>query len=249
MSSKRRNTTATLASGSSSVAVDDDDVGVDVHVNTTTLANTQDWFHQGLVDVRKTARFGKGVFAKCDLPLPKGRTHKSANYLLPWVGSICAARAVPQAEASKYNMEAVRYVITVSDDVAYDLSTHWSGRINHAPPSRVNVRLSGTDIWQIRSIAAGEELFFEYGLGYWIYQVSHRDVSLFDEEQRKVWKRVYLITEDYGPLMRLQLYDWHPDDTISQLVAYLKLIKNHHPATTATITTTTTTASTTPNDQ
>ena len=175
----------------------------------------------GMVEVRDAGRLGKGIFANVDLPLPKGRTERSSDHLLPWIGSICDALAIKESDASKYDAEAVRYVITVSDKLAYDLVTHWSGRINHAPPSRANVRLSGTDMWQIRPIAADEELFFEYGLGYWIYQVARREVGAFDKKQRLVWKRVYIRTSDYGPLMALELWKWCPDDVITQLEAYL----------------------------
>jgi hypothetical protein len=192
--------------------------------------SARDWLEKGWIRVTDIPRLGKGLVATRALPLAahlvtdyqRGKRTNQLLEQLPIVGSIEPARMMTPAQAESSDVETARYLITVDETRAFDLATHWSGRINHGPPSKANICLDGVLIRQIRPIQPGEQLLYEYGLGYWIYQVSHRDVKEFTKDQRRVWKRVYLLTDDYSELMQKQLWEWtHPMDVVSELEEHL----------------------------
>ena len=70
--------------------------------------------------------------------------------------------------------------------VHIDVGERWPGKINHAPPSECNVEWdAGT--WQIvvtRDIQPGEQLFFDYGVGYWVDELMSKDYSKMPDDQQ-----------------------------------------------------------------
>ena len=62
-----------------------------------------------------------------------------------------------------------------------DLREHWTGKINHAPAARCNVRFEGVTLVPTRTVTFAskvshlyrlEPLAVDYGIDYWVYHIS-----------------------------------------------------------------------------
>jgi hypothetical protein len=60
----------------------------------------------------------------------------------------------------------------------FDASHHWLGKINHLPDRLCNLRLTSSGkLVQIKPIAAGDALTFDYDVDYWVYQLSGMELA------------------------------------------------------------------------
>ena len=70
------------------------------------------------------------------------------------------------------------YLVQLDRQRVFDARRHWLGKINHLPRRLCNLKLTGAGkLVQIRAIAAGEALTFDYGVEYWVFQLSGLELS------------------------------------------------------------------------
>jgi len=112
-----------------------------------------------------------------------------------------------------------------------DTRGHWVGLINHRPeavqdawahsPSdseqkeldertcNLRVRANG-QVYAMRDIAAGEQLTFDYGIGYWVHRVTGWDWSWWQFYYLKhcqLFRTMHETVLDYTELLSLKLND------------------------------------------
>ena len=81
-----------------------------------------------------------------------------------------------------------------------DVGGRWSGKINHAPPSKCNVEWN-PDTWQIvamRDIQPNQQLFFDYGVGYWVDELMNKDYVKLPKDQRALFDVVHSCVRNYA---------------------------------------------------
>lgn len=81
-----------------------------------------------------------------------------------------------------------------------DVQGRWPERINHAPPSRCNV-VWDPDTWQImaiRDIQPNEQLFFDYGVGYWVDELINKDYDKLPKDQKAFFDAMHVVVDNYA---------------------------------------------------
>ena len=68
------------------------------------------------------------------------------------------------------------YLVQLDRERVFDARRHWLGKINHLPNRQCNLRLTSSSK-QVKLIAAGDALTFDYGVDYWVNQLSGLDVA------------------------------------------------------------------------
>lgn len=175
----------------------------------------QDWMSKGWVILKNTNTIGKGIFATRDLPINK--FEQTLNY----VGSLTDSEQIPLDMAQLCQPSFAEFVITVYNDqtgkeTAYNLKNHWTGVINHTRPDDCNLLAIGKgDIVQLRSIKKNDQLFYDYGVDYWVFQLTHKPFETWNENDQLVFKKMHENTSDYRSLMEQKLYNQHPYDIIN----------------------------------
>ncbi len=151
------------------------------------LEPVEDWMQRGWVEEYLDDRLGKGVRAKCDIPLPsiKERRQPCGNAVVADLNIFVQAQKLialdglqqPQTDddwissssslASCYRFEWNRGKQVLNAEKL------WVGRINHLPGKHCNLRLSSNGkLMQAKSIKAGEALTFDYTMQYWVERVT-----------------------------------------------------------------------------
>jgi hypothetical protein len=131
----------------------------------------QDWQQLGLVEVYDAARLRQGVRAVRDLPLSKDRRSGRGAVV---AADLAASLPPLQAEQSIY----LSYVVSWDGKHRFDAQHHWTGKINHLPTPHANLKLISTGkLVQVRDIAAGDPLTYNYGVDYWVYQLTGLPLS------------------------------------------------------------------------
>jgi hypothetical protein len=90
-----------------------------------------------------------------------------------------------------------------------DLSGQWIGFINHSH-QRANVQLDecGQLTMVVDTIAPGEQLFWDYGQSYWVFQVTGCDIDEWkcdDEDADEVFTFMHENVDDYSLLLSAKL--------------------------------------------
>ena len=151
------------------------------------LEPVEDWMQRGWVEEYLDDRLGKGVRAKCDIPLLsiKERRQPCGNAVVADLNIFVQAQKLialdglqhPQTDddwlssssslASCYRFEWNRGKQVLNAEKL------WVGRINHLPGKHCNLRLSSNGkLMQVKSIKAGEALTFDYTMQYWVERVT-----------------------------------------------------------------------------
>lgn len=81
-----------------------------------------------------------------------------------------------------------------------DVGGRWPEMINHGPPPRCNVE-SDPDtrpITTTRDIAAGEQLFFDYGVGYWTDTLMGKDYDAYPRQFRAHFDLMHSEVHNYA---------------------------------------------------
>ena len=81
-----------------------------------------------------------------------------------------------------------------------DVQGSWPERINHAPPSECNVDWDPDTrlITATRAIQAGEQLFFDYHVGYWVDKLMDKDYEKLAKDQREFFDLMHAVVRNYG---------------------------------------------------
>ena len=137
----------------------------------------QDWLQLGWVEVYSHDKFGQGMRALRDIHMPTSKAKGAQRDVAASISVVAADMrcAGPECVLDK---DAAReadatYLVQLDRKRVFDARDHWVGKINHLPDRLCNLRLASTGkVVQIKPIAVGEALTLDYGVDYWIYQLS-----------------------------------------------------------------------------
>ena len=172
-----------------------------------------DWFEKDYVKFG-TSSNGFGVFAK-----QKREHHKVKGSNGVIVGRL-QGEHVTKHQATYGDKHALRYTVNIRNDEYINLENHWTGRINHSPSNHDGCNLKAVEdkLYQTKLIHEGDELRYDYGLDYWVFQVTGLDVDDWlrtHPSSMRLWKRMHENTTDYGLLLKLPIDKLPAKDVIS----------------------------------
>lgn len=136
---------------------------------------------------------GKGVFTL--------KSHKRGTIIGKYVG-----RLIPRADLAKMTPQQINKIISFVDGTGREHlidgqgCNHFSSFINHKwrraqnPLGAANIATDNTgQLIALRDIAEGEELFMDYGVKYWAFQLLKTDIDEMQDslDQIQVQKQVY----------------------------------------------------------
>ncbi len=142
----------------------------------------QDWMQLGWVEIYDDDKLGQGVRALRDIHMPTSKAKEAQRDVAASISVVAADLhcAGPECVLDK---DAAReadatYLVQLDRQRVFDARHHWMGKINHLPDRLCNLKLTSTGkLVQIKPIAAGEALTFDYGAEYWVYQLSGLELS------------------------------------------------------------------------
>ena len=145
-------------------------------------APLQDWMQLEWVEVYDDDKLGQGVRALRDIHMPTSKAKEAQRDV---AASISVVAADLQCAGAEYVLDKnaagkadATYLVQLDRQRVFDARHHWVGKINHLPDRLCNLRLTSTGkLVQIKPIAAGEALTFDYGADYWVYQLSGLELS------------------------------------------------------------------------
>ena len=146
------------------------------------VAPFQDWMQLGWVEVYDDDKHGQGVRALRDICMPATKGKEAQRDVAASV-SMVAADLHSAGTVFVLDKDAARdadamYLVQLDKQRVFDVRHHWMGKINHLPSRLCNIKLtSAGKLVQTRKIAAGEALTFDYGVDYWLYQLSELESS------------------------------------------------------------------------
>ena len=146
------------------------------------VAPFQDWMELGWVEIYDDDTLGQGVRALRNIHMPMSKTKEAQRDVAASISVVAADLhcAGPECVLDK---DAAReadpmYLVQLDKQRVFDARHHWIGKINHLPDRLCNLKLTGTGkLVQTREIAAGHVLTFDYGVDYWVYQLSGLELS------------------------------------------------------------------------
>jgi hypothetical protein len=143
----------------------------------------QDWMQLGWIEIYDDEKLGgQGVRALRDIHMPTSRAKQAQRDLEASI-SVLAADLHCAGPECVLDKDATRdvdptYLVQLDRQRVFNAAHHWFGRINHLPDRLCNLRLTSSGkVVQIRPIAAGEALTFDYDVDYWVYQLSGMELS------------------------------------------------------------------------
>jgi hypothetical protein len=163
-----------------------------------------DWMDSGIVEVYSEPVFGQGIRSTYDLYLPPAPHVAVVGYIS---GRLLSKQHVDAIE----DKNQLRYMYHLGDQTYIDLATQWLGKINHGSPLTANVRFDSARIVQARVIAAGDPLLVEYGLDYWVLQLTNIDLDLWPRGYVATWQQLYKTTDDYTAYLNAGLHEMGDD--------------------------------------
>ena len=178
----------------------------------------QDWMQLEWVEIYDDDKLGQGVRALRDIHMPTSKAKEAQRDVAASVSVVAADlhRAGPECVLDK---DAAReadatYFVQLDRRRVFDARHHWMGKINHLPDRLSNLRLASTGkLVQIKPIAVGEPLTFDYGADYWVYQLSGLELSEWlssssvqaNQGTLDLFRRMHNSVLDYTGLLRC---DW-----------------------------------------
>ena len=142
----------------------------------------QDWMQLEWVEIYDDDKLGQGVRALSDIHMPASKAKGARRDVASSISVVAADLQCAGAECV-LDKDAARqvdatYLVQLDRQRVFDARDHWMGKINHLPDRLSNLRLASTGkLVQIKPIAAGEALTFDYGAEYWVYQLSGLELS------------------------------------------------------------------------
>lgn len=175
-----------------------------------------DWFLEDKLTVCETA-FGDGIISLIDYHVEPGQQ----IIIAPFYGL-----AIFESTIKKLSAEQASYIFGFKDSnnndmtASIDLRNNWLGRINHAcqASGMVNVLMERGFVFLIKSVSPGTELFIDYGIEYWTFQVTHIDLEDWEKEKKEDIRRdaswlewMHHKVNDYRELLGMKLYTLKDD--------------------------------------
>jgi hypothetical protein len=182
--------------------------------------NGGDWLALGKVAVKRGVdTFNKGIVAKMNIDLP---TLKKTR-IISELSGIPLQEELVQKMTPEIAAVALAYAIQNNDGDYIDLRGSWLGDINHGPPALANCTMQDHALVQTKSIKAGEQLLFDYGVDYWIFNMTHTDFSSWtDENDISIWEEMHERVVDYSELLSFKLFQMTSrHDMIARVQFYL----------------------------
>ena len=176
----------------------------------------QDWMQLGWVEIYDDDKLNEqGVRALRDIQLPTSKAKHAQRDVAASISVVAADLhcADPELVCAKDAIEDIdsAYLLQLDEQRVFDARHHWIGKINHLPMPRCNLKLTGNGkLVQIKPIAAGDSLTFDYGSDYWVYRVTGLDVSQWLLEggtdcqrgRMDLFTRMHESVLDYSRLLR-----------------------------------------------
>ena len=80
-----------------------------------------------------------------------------------------------------------------------DVEGRWPGKINHAPPALCNADWDADThlVIATRDLQPGEQVFFDYGVGYWVDVLMNRDYERLSKDQRQFFDVMHEVVINY----------------------------------------------------
>ena len=180
------------------------------------VAPFQDWLDLGWVEIYDDERLsGQGVRALRDIHMPKSKAKGTQRDLEAFISVVAVDlhSAGPEFVKVKEPTQEVdpEYLIGMDQQRVFDARRHWIGKINHLPMPHCNLKITGNGkLVQIKPIKAGEVLTLDYGMEYWVHQVTGLDLSEWLSEGSSVcqrgrmglFTRMYESVLDYSKLLQ-----------------------------------------------
>jgi len=178
-------------------------------------ATFQDWMELGWAEVYDDAKLGQGVRALRDIHMPASKAKEAQRDVAALISVVAAdlhcARPECVLDKTAAREADPTYLVQLDKQRVFDARHHWMGKINHLPDRLCNLRLtSAGKLMQTREIAAGEALAFDYGVDYWVYQLSGLDTSDWLSEggeacrrsRSALFTRMHELVLDYSEVLR-----------------------------------------------
>ena len=180
------------------------------------IAPFQDWMLLEWVEVYDDDKMGgQGVRALRDIQLPTSKAKRAQRDVAASISVVaadlrCADPELICAKDTTVDIDPV-YFLQLDQQRVFDARHHWIGKINHLPMPHCNLKLTGNGkLVQIKRIAAGDSLTFDYGIDYWLYQVTGLDASEWLSEggtecqrgRADLFARMHDSVLDYSYLLR-----------------------------------------------
>ena len=147
------------------------------------VAPFQDWLQLGWVEVYDDEKLGgQGVRALRDIHMPTSKAKEAQRDVAASI-SVVATDLHSAGPEFVLDKEAAReadamYLVQLDKQRVFDARHHWIGKINHLPDRLCNLKLTSTGkLMQIKPIAAGDALTFDYDVDYWVYRLSGLELS------------------------------------------------------------------------
>ena len=182
------------------------------------VAPFQDWMELGWVEIYDDDQHEQGVRTLRDIHMPASKGKVAQRDVAASV-SVVAADLHSAGPECVLDKDVAReadpmYLVQLDKRRVFDARHHWIGKINHLPDRLCNLKLTGAGkLVQTREIAAGEALTFDYGVDYWVYQLSGLELSEWTASSSiesgrgmiDLFKRMHKDVQDYTDLLRR---DW-----------------------------------------
>jgi len=189
-----------------------------------------DAFQQGLIILSNDEDYKKGIKTTRDIIVEPKYNEKT-------ILGVFYGKLVKNKNHKKFNEYNFGLTDSKENQLQNSLSTidNWIGKMNHASPKseKLNVLIQNGIIWLTKSIKKDEFLYVDYGLDYWVFQITGLDYSEewpmgLTQNQKTEMENLFLDmhyeVDNYTELLKLN-YSLSNDDKASKLKA-LKTIKN-----------------------
>ena len=182
------------------------------------VAPFQDWMQLGWVEVYDDNKHGQGVRALRDICMPASKAKEAQRDVAASI-SVVAADLHCAGSECVLDKDAAReadpmYLVQLDKQRVFDARHYWIGKINHLPDRLCNLKLTNAGkLVQTREIAAGLALTFDYGVDYWVYQLSGLELSewcagssvVCSRGRQDLFRRMHQNVQDYTDLLHR---DW-----------------------------------------
>jgi hypothetical protein len=177
------------------------------------IESYKDWMQLGWIEVYDDVKVGgQGMRAVRDIHLPSGRDPRDIAASISVVATDlhCAGPEFVRNKDQAADVDPM-YLIQLDRQRVFDAKEHWVGKTNHLPMPHCNLKLRPNGkLVQIKEIAAGDALTWDYGAEFWVYQITGLELSQWLSEglaecqnaRRNLFARMHEEVLDYSELLK-----------------------------------------------